>query len=111
MALGAIALAAGLSGCVETTGSYVGDGYNRNVLIVNQTGQTIWRFYGSNSGSNYWEEDLLGSSVLPSGQSIMVDFTDGSGYCNFDFKFEFQNGQSIQDFGINVCSIGTYYVR
>lgn len=113
MMTGAAALAFGLAACTDATtgGGYVSDGYNRNVLIVNQTGETIWRFYGSNVGTSSWEEDILGSSVLPSGQSVMIDFFDGTGHCNFDFRIEFRDGSYVEDYGINVCSVGTYYVR
>lgn len=100
-----------LAGCVETTGGYVGDGMNRVVTISNQSGRTVYRFYGSNAGTIYWEEDLLGSNVLPSGRSMNVDFTDGSGYCEFDFKIEFADGTYYEDYGINVCSVATYTIR
>lgn len=110
---GAAALALTLAGCVEPTsgGGYVVDGYDRNVLIVNQTGQTIYRFYGSNAGTRSWEEDILGSSVIPPGGSVMIDFFDGTTYCEYDFKIEFPDGSYITDYGVNVCAIGTYYVR
>lgn len=114
MMMGAAALSVGLAACTDVStggGGYVTDGYNRNVLIVNQTNRTIWRFYGSNVGTSSWEEDILGSSVLPAGQSVMIDFTDGTGYCNFDFKIEFQGGATIEDYNVNVCAVGTYYVR
>lgn len=113
MMIGALAVSAGLAACtdVSTGGGYVSDGYNRNVLIVNQTGRTIWRFYGSNVGTSSWEEDILGSSVLSSGQSVNIDFTDGTGHCNFDFRIEFQDGSYVEDYNINVCAVGTYYVQ
>ena len=57
---------------------------DRRVTIANNTGQTISRFYGSNTGSDSWEEDILGSSVLPPGMSTTINFDDGSGYCTFD---------------------------
>lgn len=108
----AAAVGAGLMGCVETTTTtYVSDGYDRNVLIVNQTGRTIYRFYGSNVGTSSWEEDILGSDVLPSGSSVRINFDDGSGYCNFDFKIEFQDGSYITESNINVCTVGTYTIR
>ncbi len=109
--LAAAAIGISLAGCEDTGGAvYSNDGYNRNVLIVNQTGQTIYRFYGSNVGTNSWEEDILGSSVLLSGQSVNINFDDGSGYCNFDFKVEFQDGSYVTESNINVCQISTYTV-
>lgn len=111
--IGAALVGLSISGCVETTTpvstSYVAA--NRNVLIVNQTGRTIYRFYGSNVGTSSWEEDILGTSVLPSGQSVNINFDDGSGYCNFDFKIVFQDGSSLIENNINVCQVGTYTIR
>ena len=85
--------------------------FNRNVLIVNQSGQTIYRFYGSNVGTSSWEEDILGNSVLESGRSVNINFDDGSGYCNFDFKIVFVNGAERVQSNVNVCEVGTFTVR
>ena len=81
---------------------------DRRVKIVNNTGFTIVRFYGSNKGSKSWEEDILGSDVLPSGRSVNINFNDNSGYCKFDFKAVFDDGDVIKSRNINICEIGTY---
>ena len=99
----AAAVAVGASGCVETTTA--SSGYNRNVLIVNNTGQTIWRFYGSRTSTNSWEEDILGSTILSSGSSVNIDFNDGTGACMFDMKAEFRSGASIVRNNVNVCQV------
>ncbi len=109
--LAAAAVGLTLSGCVETTTTTVTSAQNRNVLIVNQTGRTIFRFFGSNVGTSSWEEDILGNDVLPSGSSVNINFNDGSGYCNFDFKIVFSDGSSLIENNINVCQVGTYTIR
>ncbi len=81
---------------------------DRRVRIVNNTGYTIVRFYGSNKGSDSWEEDILGEDVLPSGSSVRIDFDDGSGYCKFDFKAVFDDGDVKVNKNINICKIGTF---
>lgn len=81
---------------------------DRRVRIVNNTGYVIVEFYGSNKGSNSWEEDILGSDVLGSGQSVVIDFDDGTGYCIFDFKAVFNDGDVLTRKGVNICEIGTY---
>lgn len=78
---------------------------NKNVLISNNTGRTIWRFYGSPVTVNSWEEDILGSSVLPAGRSINIDFSDGREICNYDMRAEFQDGSAIVKNNINVCAV------
>ena len=109
----AAAIGFSVTGCVDTTTTttVVSSAQNRNVLIVNQTGRTIFRFYGSNVGTNSWEEDILGANVLPSGRSVNINFDDGTGYCNFDFKIEFADGSSLIENNINVCRVGTYTIR
>jgi len=98
----------GVSGCVETSGGgAVSVGQNRNVLIVNNTGQTIWRFYGSRVSTNSWEEDILGSSVFPAGNSRLIDFDDGTGACMFDMKAEYRNGGSNVINNVNVCTVSS----
>lgn len=81
---------------------------DRLVTIVNNTGFTIIRFYGSNTGSGSWEEDILGDDVLPSGSSVVINFDDASGYCMFDFRAEFEDGDVLERGGVNVCEIGTF---
>ncbi len=81
---------------------------DRRVRIVNNTGFTIVRFYGSNKGSKSWEEDILGSDVLGPGQSVNINFDDGTGYCKFDFKAVFNDGDELVSKNINICEIGTY---
>ena len=81
---------------------------DRRVRIVNKTGFTIVRFYGSNKGSKSWEEDILGSDVLPSGSSVNINFDDSSGYCKFDFKAVFDDGDVLIKKNVNICEIGTF---
>ena len=80
---------------------------NKNVLVVNNTGRTIWRFYGSPVNVNNWEEDILGSNTLPSGQSVNVDFADGRTICNYDMRAEFQDGTALVKNNVNVCRVSS----
>ncbi len=81
---------------------------DRRVRIVNNTGYDIVRFYGSNKGSKSWEEDILGNSILPSGSSVNINFDDGTGYCKFDFKAVFSDGDVLVKNNVNICEIGTF---
>lgn len=102
-----------MAGCVDATntGTTSSVAPNRNVLIVNQTGRPIWRFYGSNVGTNSWEEDILGADVLASGGSVNINFDDRTGHCNFDLKAEFQDGRSIVQNNVNVCTASAVTFR
>lgn len=88
------------------------DGYDRHVTIKNRTGWTMLRLYASDSRSDDWEEDILGSDVLESGQDVRINIDDGSGACIYDFKAEFTNGQELTRSRINVCEVSEYtYTR
>ena len=81
---------------------------DRNVQIINETQHAIVQFYASNVSRDTWEEDILGRDVLPVGQSVNINFDDGSGACLYDFKAIFDDGEELVRSGIDVCSIGTY---
>ena len=81
---------------------------DRRVTIVNNTGYTIVNFFGSNTGTNSWEEDILGRDVLPSGSSVVINFNDGTGYCMFDFLAIFDDGEQLIRERVNICEISTF---
>lgn len=81
---------------------------DRRVVIVNNTGFTMVRFYASNAGRTSWEEDILGQDVLRSGQRVRINIDDGTGACVFDFKAVFEDGDELVRKGVNVCQISTY---
>lgn len=81
---------------------------DRRVRIINETRHIIVRFYASNVNATSWEEDILGSSVLKPGGSVTVNIDDGSGYCLFDFKAVFDDGNSLVRQRVDVCKISSY---
>lgn len=84
------------------------DNQDRRVNIVNRTNFTIMEFYASSVGQNNWQEDILGSSVLPAGGSVVVNIDDGTGYCLYDLKAVFEDGDEAVKYRVNVCEISTF---
>lgn len=81
---------------------------DRWVTIVNNTGYTMVRFYASHRDARSWEENIFGGKVLYSGYNVVVNIDDGSGYCIFDFKAVFDDGDEVESFGNNVCELSTF---
>jgi hypothetical protein len=81
---------------------------DRHVQVVNETQHAIVHFYASNVDRGSWEEDILGESVLPVGQSVNINIDDGSGACLYDFKAVFEDGEELVRNGIDVCTTSTY---
>ena len=81
---------------------------NRHVDIVNKTGMTMKHFYASTTGTDDWEEDILGRDVIEDGDTFDINVDDGSGACRYDFKAVFENGTSLVRKNINVCQVGSF---
>lgn len=69
---------------------------DRRVRIINASNVIVNSFQASNTSRKSWEEDILGSSVLAPGQSVMVNINDGTGACMFDFKAVLANGRKVE---------------
>lgn len=81
------------------------DGYDRSVLIINDTSYTIDHIYAGNADSRYYRDvDLLGSEVLYPGESIWVNPEDYTGYCLYYFKAVFDDGDVVKSHNtVNAC--------
>jgi hypothetical protein len=99
-------VAAALAVLISATGT--ASALDRKVRISNSSDYDIVEFYASNTGRNNWEEDILGADILPSGSSVMVNIDDGSGYCRFDFKAVFEDGDEAISSNNNVCELSEF---
>ena len=81
---------------------------DRTVTVTNDTSTPMIDFYASNSGSDDWEEDILGVDVLDVGQAVDITVDDGSGYCKFDFKATFSDGAEAVKHNVNVCEVSDF---
>ena len=84
---------------------------DRRILLRNNTDEAVIEFYASNVGSDDWEEDILGPDrFLPSGNAVIINIDDGTGYCRFDFKTVFSDGSNVIRRDVNVCEVTSYTV-
>lgn len=65
-------------------------------------------FYISPTDVDDWEEDLLGSNYLAAGYEISVTIADGRTTCIYDILGVFRDGDSVEDYGIDICTMGGY---
>lgn len=100
---------AGLTTCALLLGwSNSASALDRRVTIINNTSYDIYEFYASNVGTNRWEENIFGGDVLPSGYSVDINIDDASGYCKFDFRAVFEDGDETISPRVNVCEVGKF---
>lgn len=103
------ALRLSLAAAVVAVTAVSASAYDRHLTIHNDTGLTLYKFYSTNSGASKWGNDVMGSSTLPNGASMRLNFDNSKGYCEFDFRAVFEDGSVLQRANVNVCETGDYY--
>ena len=83
---------------------------DRHVKLINETSHTLVQFYASNTDVTNWQEDILGSKVLPPGGEVNINVDDGTGHCTYDFKSVFDNGAKVIKNNVDVCQVATYRI-
>lgn len=85
---------------------------DRRIRVINNTSYTMLTFQASNVARRTWEEDILGRNrVLRSGESIVVNLNDGSGYCVFDLRARFLGGREATRRRVNICQISSWTIN
>ena len=102
-----LALALAAAAVLATTS--LASALDRRVQIYNDTSFVITEFYASNTGTQDWQEDILGSDVLASGSSVMINIDDGSGYCKYDFLAMFDDGDQAVKADNNICELAEFH--
>ncbi len=80
------------------------DGKDRRIILTNDTSVTLVEFYASNIDSDNWEEDILSGNLLRPGNEYEINIDDGTGYCLYDFKAVFADGDVVTNAEFDVCS-------
>ena len=77
----------------------------QDFVFINSTGYVVQELYVSPSRANNWEEDVLGTNQLPSGQRATIRFNGDSGACLYDIKLVHDDGDEASWTGINLCEV------
>ncbi|MBN8938893.1 MAG: hypothetical protein J0H01_05350 [Rhizobiales bacterium] len=77
----------------------------QDFALINQTGYTIDEIYVSPASANSWGEDLAGDDSLEHGQQFNVSFRPGTQACNWDIRVVYDDGDSSEFRGVNLCSV------
>ena len=76
----------------------------QDFVLVNNTGYPIYKVNVSAASTNSWEEDILGSDILPNGSSVQVNFGVGSTQY-WDIQAIFEDGSSLAWYNIDLLSV------
>lgn len=81
--------------------------------LTNDTSGVMMYFNASPTATDEWEEDILGSEVLGSGESVEVIIADGMDVCEYDMRFEFddESGLGTVTDTQDLCAMGSYTIQ
>ncbi|MDL2263213.1 hypothetical protein LJC31_01025 [Synergistaceae bacterium OttesenSCG-928-I11] len=78
--------------------SFAAVAFAGTIMIKNNTGVTIEELYISDSGTEDWEEDVLGNQILEHGETLRIQ-VDGS-YQEFDIAIVTEAGEEATYMGL-----------
>ena len=79
----------------------------QNFTLVNNTGHTVVTLNVSASNENSWGEDILGRDTLATGEQASITFPHGETECNFDIRATYDDGDTTDARGVNLCTTTT----
>lgn len=77
--------------------------------LINKSSYVVTELYASPDNVKEWEEDILGTDVLGSGETVEVTIADGRRACSYDLRIVFDDGDVVED-TTDLCETGTYTV-
>ncbi|WP_088245202.1 hypothetical protein [Kiloniella majae] len=77
-------------------------------LLVNESNSSVVAFYVSPSNSGMWESDLMEGGYLAPNYEIDVLIGDGLTTCVYDIRADFKDGETVEDYGLDLCELGSY---
>ncbi|WP_419904562.1 hypothetical protein [Kiloniella sp.] len=77
-------------------------------LLSNQSSSPIIAFHVSSASSGEWESNLMEGGILDSGYEIDVLIADGMETCEYDIRADFEDGEVVEDYDLDLCELGSY---
>jgi hypothetical protein len=71
--------------------------------VVNNSGSTIVAVRATNIDDNNWSRNLLDGDIIRPGRTLQVEPLRSGGYCRFDIKIEYANGDYQTIWDVNLC--------
>lgn len=83
------------------------DQTNQNFTLVNNTGHIVVTLNVSPNNEDEWGPDILGVDTLANGQTATITFPRGEDQCSWDIRATYDDGDTTDARGVNLCQIAT----
>ncbi len=84
--------------------AFAGD---QDFKLVNKTGYQIDEVYVGPVSSHSWGDDIMGKGSLEADHSVDISFNAPSKVCKWDLMVKYDDGDTAEWSGLNLCSIST----
>jgi hypothetical protein len=81
-----------------------------SIQLVNDSGLTVIEMYAAPSDAGSWGNDILGATVLPTGQTGTVTIANGELNCSQSLLFIFEDGRT-QEAATDVCGSASFTIN
>lgn len=81
------------------------DGLDRTLTIQNRTGLEMRSLIAADERTGQFNENLLGTAPLASGQGRRLNLDTGNGVCLFTLQMQLVSGETLTRSGINACRL------
>lgn len=79
-----------------------------NFTLINNSPSPMTAFHVSPQSTNSWERNLLAGGILDVNYEVDVLIADGLSTCVYDIRADFQDGETLEDYGLDLCDLGSY---
>ncbi len=80
---------------------------DQDFKLVNKTGYQIDEVYVGASSSSNWGKDIMGEGSLEANKSVEISFSAPASVCKWDMRVKYNDGDTAEWTGLNLCSIST----
>ncbi|WP_428524398.1 hypothetical protein [Roseibium sp.] len=77
-------------------------------LLINESNAAITGFFVSPASSNDWQNNLMSGAPLGAGYETDIYIQDGLATCVYDIRADFSDGEQLEDYGLDLCELGSY---
>lgn len=75
--------------------------------LINNSSVTLHELYVSAHDADSWEEDILGTDTLASGETASVTIADGKDTCDYDLRFVAEDGSELER-NVDLCEMTSF---
>jgi hypothetical protein len=75
--------------------------------LINNSSVTLHELYVSAHDTDNWEDDILGTDTLASGETVSVTIADGKDTCDYDLRFVAEDGSELER-NVDLCKMSSF---